>query len=169
MGAVKSAWSWTGFLCWICTERIISYTSFHNGRLGSSWCMNRWARLWSVRSVRRVYIHIILYMYSTYLVQYLVEYMVVYEVVLQYCLHNYCCSTASTWWHVLVLCLCRRVPFPTPSATFLCRAFSVQMKRSGDCNSFAPTSHALRLMETLAASARACEPVLLVRWLFLLN
>lgn len=30
-------------------------------------------------------------------------------------------------------------------------------------SSFAPTSHALRLMETLAASAQACEPVLLVR------
>ncbi|CAM9195825.1 unnamed protein product, partial [Ectocarpus sp. 12 AP-2014] len=29
-------------------------------------------------------------------------------------------------------------------------------------SSFAPTSHALRLMETLAASAQACEPVLLV-------
>ncbi|CAM9333744.1 unnamed protein product [Ectocarpus fasciculatus] len=32
----------------------------------------------------------------------------------------------------------------------------------GASSSFAPTSHALRLMETLAASARACEPVLLV-------
>ncbi|CAM9377533.1 unnamed protein product, partial [Scytosiphon promiscuus] len=34
--------------------------------------------------------------------------------------------------------------------------------RSGGSSSFAPTSHALRLMETLAASVRACEPVLLV-------
>eukprot|EP00903_Cladosiphon_okamuranus_P014927 g13820.t2 len=36
--------------------------------------------------------------------------------------------------------------------------------RSGvsSSSSFAPTSHALRIMETLAASTRACEPVLLV-------
>lgn len=47
--------------------------------------------------------------------------------------------------------------------------FFSQMKGSGDSSSFAPTSHALRLMETLAASARACEPVLLVRCLFLLE
>lgn len=35
-------------------------------------------------------------------------------------------------------------------------------------SSFAPTSHALRLMETLAASAQACEPVLLVGCAFYL-
>lgn len=37
---------------------------------------------------------------------------------------------------------------------------SVSGKRQG--SSFAPTSHALRLMEFLAASVKACEPVLLV-------
>lgn len=49
-------------------------------------------------------------------------------------------------------------------AVFSGRVFRscLQNTKGGLSTSFAPTSHALRLMEKLAASVEACEPVLLV-------
>ena len=52
---------------------------------------------------------------------------------------------------------------PRPASPFEPNPKSQVGSGGSPSSSFAPTSHALRLMETLAASTKACEPVLLVR------